>query len=371
MLEQGLTHQPKHVCESLEVTNTHSDTYKLQRLVTLVHQTAFFHLVFYNFSFHPPLSELLLTPTPLLFCQGSQGSHGKSDSEAKGRDKFPPSVPQAEERRKRQLRSEPQGAPPESRRRLGELRHTEESVSVSSDLASESEAEEEEEDEEADWAQGGDADRMKCEEGGGGKQTRGPDTRGRGERASRVHNSRAVIQQLKSVVATPTSTPASGSPSIKTEHEVLATGGRWGATSQTPASHAHTPSGSLNGENSPTTPVPDSSSSSEAPPKGFFNPPSPALSPAMSVSSPLPRDERSAAVAASGVASRNGGSAVGGPDFELLQRLAAGGAAGRVLFHPLALGPQGPQSLYAPSTIRYAPPELPPSSHHHHHHPRS
>lgn len=179
-------------------------------------------------------------------------------------------------------------------------------MSVSSDLASESEAEEEDEEEEAEWVQGGDGDRMKREDGGGGgKQSRAPDIRGRGERASRVHNGRAVIQQLKSVVATPTPTPASGSPSIKTEHEVLATGGRWGAHSQTPASHAHTPSGSLNGENSPATPVPDSSSSSEAPPKGLFTPPSPALSPAMSVSSPLPRDERSAAgVAASGVADR-------------------------------------------------------------------
>ena len=75
----------------------------------------------------------------------------------------------------------------------------------------------------------------------------------------------------------------------------------------------------------------------------------------MSGSSPLPREER-------GLPGARGG----GPDFELLQRLAAGGAAGRVLFHPLALGPQGPQSLYAPSTIRYAPPELPPSQHHHH-----
>lgn len=288
---------------------------------------------------------------------------GKSDPEAKGRDKFQPAATQPEDRRKRQLRSEPEGAPPESRRRLDELRHTEESVSVSSDLASESEAEEEEETE---WVQGGDGDRMKQEDGGGGsKQSRGADAQSRGERASRVHNGRAVIQQLKSVVA-PAALP--GSPSIKTEHEVLTTGGRWGTHSQTSASHthssqpshAHTPSSSLNGD-SPTTPIPDSSSSSEAPPKGLFTPPSPALSPAMSVSSPLPRDER----AASGVVSRSGGGGTGGaPDFELLQRLAAGGAAGRVLFHPLALGPQGPQSLYAPSTIRYAPPELPPSHHH-------
>ncbi|KAI1893248.1 hypothetical protein AGOR_G00121750 [Albula goreensis] len=60
-------------------------------------------------------------------------------------------------------------------------------------------------------------------------------------------------------------------------------------------------------------------------------------------------------------AARRGDSLGRGPDFELLQRLAVGGAAGRVLFHPLALGPQGPQSLYAPSTIRYAPAELPPT----------
>lgn len=253
------------------------------------------------------------------------------------------------------LRADPEGGPPESRRRLEELRRTEEVVSASSDLASESEDEEEE----TEWDQGGDSDRLKQEDcGEGGKQSRGGDaTPTRGERAGRVHNGRAVIQQLKSVV-----TQSSGSPSIKTEHEALTTGGRWGSHTQTstqhthtsqphPPSHAHTPSGSLNGD-SPTVPIPDSSSSSEAPAKGLFTPPSPALSPAMSVSSPQSREDRAL--------SRGGGN---GPDFELLQRL-AGGAAGRVLFHPLALGPQGPQSLYAPSTIRYAPPELPPSHHH-------
>ncbi|XP_028275689.1 neuronal PAS domain-containing protein 1 [Parambassis ranga] len=290
--------------------------------------------------------------------RGSAGSQplkssvGKSDPDTKGREKFTTSAIQSEDRRKRLLRSDPEGAPPESRRRLEELRHAEESVSASSDLASESEGEEEEETE---WNQGGDSDRLKQEDsGGGGKQNRG-DTATTGERGGRVHNGRAVIQQLKSVVAP---SPVSGSPSIKTEHEALTTGGRWGSHTQTSTphthatqpSHAHTPSSSLNGD-SPTTPIPDSSSSSEAPPKGLFTPPSPALSPAMSVSSPLPREER-------GAVSGNV------PDFDLLQRLAAGGAAGRVLFHPLALGPQGPQSLYAPSTIRYAPPELPPSHHH-------
>ncbi|XP_023141391.2 neuronal PAS domain-containing protein 1 [Amphiprion ocellaris] len=301
--------------------------------------------------------------------RGSQpvkSSVGKSDPDTKGREKFTAAAVQSEDRRKRLLRSDPEGAPPETRRRLEELRHAEESVSASSDLASESDGEEEEETE---WDHGGDSDRLKQEDsgGGGGKQSRGGDTPTRGERAGKVHNGRAVIQQLKSVV---TPSPLPGSPSIKTEHEALTTGGRWGAHTQastshthnTQPSHAHTPSSSLNGD-SPTTPIPDSSSSSEAPPKGLFTPPSPALSPAMSVSSPLPREERGV----SGVVSRSSGGSVGagnGPDFELLQRLAAGSAAGRVLFHPLALGPQGPQSLYAPSTIRYAPPELPPSHHH-------
>ncbi|XP_075997476.1 neuronal PAS domain-containing protein 1 [Genypterus blacodes] len=294
--------------------------------------------------------------------QSMKNSAGKSDPDTKAREKFPATAIQSEDRRKRPLRSEPEGAPPEARRRLEELRHTEESVSASSDLASESEGEEEEETE---WDQEGDGDRLKQEEGGGGaKQSRGGDTPTRGERGSRVHNGRAVIQQLKSIV---TPSPLPSSPSIKTEHEALSSGGRWGSHTQTSASHTHnavhntqpshthTPASSLNGD-SPTTPIPDSSSSSEAPPKGLFTPPSPALSPTMSVSSPLPREDR----VVSGALSRGGG----GPDFELLQRLAVGGAAGRVLFHPLALGPQGPQSLYAPSTIRYAPPELPHSHHH-------
>ncbi|TNN62741.1 Neuronal PAS domain-containing protein 3 [Liparis tanakae] len=301
--------------------------------------------------------------------QPAKSSLGKGDPDAKGRDKFTPAAVQSEDRRKRLLRSDPEGAPPETRRRLEELRHAEESVSASSDLASESEGEEEEEEEEeeeTEWDQGGNGDRLKEEDGGGGgggKLSRGGgggggDTPTGGARGSRLHNGRAVIQQLKSAVAPP---PLPGSPGIKTEHEG---GGRWGPhahapasrahAAQPPPSHAHTPSSSLNG-GSPTTPAPDSSSGGEAPPKGLFTPPSPALSPAMSVSSPQPPPPPPGP---------RGGGGCGVPDFELLQRLAAGGAAGRVLFHPLALGPQGPQSLYAPSTIRYAPPELPPSHHH-------
>ncbi|XP_061575369.1 neuronal PAS domain-containing protein 1 isoform X2 [Cololabis saira] len=316
--------------------------------------------------------RLRVSPSPTDSSPQARGSKpakssvGKSDSDAKGREKFSTTTGQSEDRRKRLLRSEPEGAPPESRRRLEELRQTEEAVSASSDLGTESEGEEEE----AEWDEGGDSDRLKQEDSGGGgggsAQSRGDAPAG-GQRVGKVHNGRAVIQQLKSVVAP---SPLPGNSSIKTEHEALSAAGHWGShtqtstshthTSQPPPSHTHTPSSSLNGD-SPTTPVPDSSSSSEAPPKGLFTPPSPALSPALSVSSPLPREER----AVSGVVSRSGGGGMGnGPDFELLQRLAAGGAAGRVLFHPLALGPQGPQSLYAPSTIRYAPPELPPSHHH-------
>ncbi|XP_070293026.1 neuronal PAS domain-containing protein 3-like, partial [Salvelinus sp. IW2-2015] len=267
--------------------------------------------------------------------QPMKSSVCKGDPDSKLREIYNPGV-QSGDRRKRPLRSDSEGAPPETRRRLEEFRQREGSVSASSDMGSESEGEERA------WEQGGDSARVKREEG---PSKQGGETPVRGERGGRVHNGRAVIQHLKSVV----SSPLSGPHNIKTEHEALAAGGRWTHT-QPPPSHTHTPCGSLNGD-SPPTPIPDSSSSSEAPPKGIFTPPSPAMSPPMSGSSPLPCEER-------GMLSGGRG---GGPDFELLQRLAAGGAAGRVLFHPLTLGPQGPQSLYAPSTIRYAPPELPPS----------
>ncbi|XP_029570412.1 neuronal PAS domain-containing protein 1 isoform X1 [Salmo trutta] len=271
--------------------------------------------------------------------QPMKSSVCKGDPDSKLREIYNPGV-QSGDRRKRPLRSDSEGALPETRRRLEEFRQREGSVSASSDLGSESEGEERA------WEQGGDSARVKREEG---PSKRGGETPVRGERGGRVHNGRAVIQHLKSVV----SSPLSGPHNIKTEHEALAAGGRWTHThtsSHTQPPPSHTPCGSLNGD-SPPTPIPDSSSSSEAPPKGIFTPPSPAMSPPMSGSSPLPFEER-------GMLSGGRG---GGPDFELLQRLAAGGAAGRVLFHPLTLGPQGPQSLYAPSTIRYAPPELPPS----------
>ncbi|XP_036817291.1 neuronal PAS domain-containing protein 1 isoform X2 [Oncorhynchus mykiss] len=271
--------------------------------------------------------------------QPMKSSVCKGDPDSKLREIYNPGV-QSGDRRKRPLRSDSEGAPAETRRRLEEFRQRERSVSASSDLGSESGGEERE------WEHGGDSASVKREEG---PSKRGEETPMRGDRGGGAHNGRAVIQHLKSVV----SSPLSGRPNIKTEHEALIAGGRWTHTHtsshiQPLPSHTHTPCGSLNGD-SPLTPIPDSSSSSEAPPNGIFTPPSPSMSPPMSGSSPLPCEER-------GMLSGGRG---GGPDFELLHRLAAGGAAGRVLFHPLALGPQGPQSLYAPSTIRYAPPELP------------
>lgn len=197
------------------------------------------------------------------------------------------------------------------------FRHREDSLSGSSDSASDSEAdEEEEEDKEEEWEHNGNSKRMKTDVGASKKNSE----------TGKVRNGRAVIQQLKSVV---TSTASS---SVKTEQEMLNVGvcsGRWSNTQ------------SSRGINGSSPPSQDSESvTTEGPVKGLFSPPSPISA------SPLPREDRSL----------HGGRT---PDYELLQRLAVGGAAGRVLFHPLALGPPGPQSLYAPSTIRYAPPELP------------
>uniref|UniRef100_A0A8C9WD30 Neuronal PAS domain-containing protein 1 n=1 Tax=Scleropages formosus TaxID=113540 RepID=A0A8C9WD30_SCLFO len=205
--------------------------------------------------------------------------------------------------------------------------------SASSDLGSDSEAEEEEVG--ADRRCQADGKMVKREEGAS-KQSGGA-TR---IRADTIQNGRAVIQQLKSGVA-------SAAANVKTEQNFMVSGttlsgGRWGHSKLS----LQTPSRAQNGDAAPAS-VPDSTATppgTEAPPGGLLASSSPGLSPPME-GSPLPREERGLA----------GGR---GPDFELLQRLAVGGAASRVLFHPLAIGPQGPQSLYAPSTIRYAPAEL-------------
>ncbi|XP_007260958.3 neuronal PAS domain-containing protein 1 [Astyanax mexicanus] len=269
---------------------------------------------------------------------GTQPAKGRNDPERKGRESYAhPTVSQSEDRRKRPNRSSPENGPPETRRRLEVFRQREGSPSGSSEPVSDSEAgeEEEEEEKESEWDHNGNSKRVKTEEGVSKQASRVSSL-------DKAHNGRAVIQQLKSVV---TSTAGSN---IKTER--LASGGRWSH----PLTGAHVSSG-LNGS-SPPSQVPDSIAS-EVPAKGLFSPPSPTLSSPIPAS-PLPREERPIHNARA-------------PDYELLQRLAAGGAAGRVLFHPLALGPQGPQSLYAPSTIRYAPPELPTDSHRTDHTPKS
>lgn len=254
--------------------------------------------------------------------QSTKGGVGRHESERKGRDSYTHTTAnQSDNRRKRPHHSSPENTPPQIRRQLEVFRHREDSLSGSSDSASDSEAEEEEEeDKEEEWEHNGSSKRLKTDTQTGSKKT--------GE-TGKVRNGRAVIQQLKTVVTSTTSS------NVKTEQEMLgaglcsAPGGRWSNTQSTRGINGSSPSSQ------------DSESvTTEAPTKGLFSPASPISA------SPMPREDRSL----------HGGRT---PDYELLQRLAVGGAAGRVLFHPLALGPPGPQSLYAPSTIRYAPPELP------------
>uniref|UniRef100_A0A8C9R810 Neuronal PAS domain-containing protein 1 n=1 Tax=Scleropages formosus TaxID=113540 RepID=A0A8C9R810_SCLFO len=237
------------------------------------------------------------------------------------------------EKKKRTQQADPKHGPLEKRQRKGVQEDEEGNPSASSDLGSDSEAEEEEVG--ADRRCQADGKMVKREEGAS-KQSGGA-TR---IRADTIQNGRAVIQQLKSGVA-------SAAANVKTEQNFMVSGttlsgGRWGHSKLS----LQTPSRAQNGDAAPAS-VPDSTATppgTEAPPGGLLASSSPGLSPPME-GSPLPREERGLA----------GGR---GPDFELLQRLAVGGAASRVLFHPLAIGPQGPQSLYAPSTIRYAPAEL-------------
>lgn len=256
-------------------------------------------------------------------------SSGKNGSGSKVREVYslPPNG-QSEEKRKRAQQSNSKSSPLEKRQRKEFPGKRERSPSGSSDQGSDSEGE-------------GAAERRRHTDGGGVKCEGGTAKHGKAATpggADMPPDGRAIIQQLKSGVS-------SAAPCIKTEHNAQATGGHWGHVKPP----LHTPAGAQNGDG-PALSMPDSAMtppSGETPHRGLLAPPSPTLSPPMA-GSPLPREERGLA----------GGR---GPDFELLQRLAVGGAAGRVLFHPLALGPQGTQSLYAPSTIRYAPAELGPS----------
>ncbi|XP_031429826.1 neuronal PAS domain-containing protein 1 [Clupea harengus] len=300
----------------------------------------------------------------------------KLEPELKHREVYShPPASQSEDRRKRARRqsSSPDGAPPGARRRVQEFRPREESPAASSEPGSESDAEDEEDEEEEEergnaWGghhEGGRGKKRKSEDQGAAMKT----TAGVG--GNRIHNGRAVIRQLRGAAPLPSSPggikterdSSSSSSSISSGGSVGAggpgsTGGRWSTHTQ-PSSHTPTP-GSLAEDRSPPAPATDPA---DAPPKSLYPPPPPSVSPPGL--SPPSRDDRGV-LGSHGV---GGGSCGGGggrvADFELLQRLTAaatgGGASGRVLFHPLALGPQGPQSLYAPSTIRYAPPELPPS----------
>ncbi|KAJ8403696.1 hypothetical protein AAFF_G00345640 [Aldrovandia affinis] len=236
---------------------------------------------------------------------------GRTASGSKVREPFThPSDSQSEETRKRMWRSHTENGPPETRRQREEFQEVrEESPSASSDLGSDSEGE------------------------GCGKGRGDRDRSADGKRVKREEEP-AQGKGGKSRTAGPIKTERDFAPSA------VATGVRWGHQAH-PSLHGAP--GTPNGESRPDPTL--TPPGGEAPPKGLFSPASPALSPPIS-GSPLSREERCLP-------------GVRGPDFELLQRLAAGGAAGRVLFHPLALGPQGPQSLYAPSTIRYAPAELP------------
>ncbi|XP_051966426.1 neuronal PAS domain-containing protein 1-like [Xyrauchen texanus] len=254
--------------------------------------------------------------------QPLKGSEVRTESDSKQKETYLHSASsKSVDTRKRSHTSDTERGRPAPRRRLEVFQQREDSPSTSSDQVSDSDVEEENE-----WDHTPSNKRVKNEVGAL-KQGNGANG------AGKIHNGRAVIQHLKSVVT-------SSSSNIKTEQEVMGTsvgsgsGGHW---SQPPSS-THVSSGRTNGSSPPSQP-PNSVS------KCLFNPPSPTLSPPISAS-PLQRDDWSF----------HGGRT---PEFELLQRLTTSGAAGRVLFHPLALGPQGPQSLYAPSTIRYAPPEMP------------
>ncbi|TRY57996.1 hypothetical protein DNTS_027348, partial [Danionella cerebrum] len=258
--------------------------------------------------------------------QGSTGTQPlKNRTEKEQKESFSHTASsQTENSRKRSHHSDVESGALEAKRRMEVFHHREESTS--SDQASESEVEEDNE-RESEWDHNPTRKLVKNEEVAQ-KQSIGANG------AGKIHNGRAVIQHLKRVVT-------NSGTNIKTEQEVMGT--TVGPGSVRRWSQAQLESGGPNGS-SPLA-HPPSSIPTDVPSKGLFNPPSPTLSPPISASS-LPRDDQSI----------HGGRA---SEFELLQRLTASGAAGRVLFHPLALGPQGPQSLYAPSTIRYAPPEMP------------
>ncbi|XP_063060780.1 neuronal PAS domain-containing protein 1 [Engraulis encrasicolus] len=306
----------------------------------------------------------------------------KLEAELKHREAYAHSAAaiQSDERKKRARRHSPSPddrPPPTIRRRLQqEFRpHRADSpVAPSSEPGSESEGEEEEEEEET--------EREAPSLGSNGGVSGGVNGGGGG-----------------------------GGASVGVVGSSVSTGGRWSSSSHTP-----TPGSLAEASSPPSSSTPAAASTSEHPPTLNLTdtPPKPPHlyppPPPPSVSPPYHhhhhhhhglwppsrgQDDRAGGVLGCvsvgwGLGGGGGGgrsaSVAAAADFDLLQRLTAAAAAaaagagaassGRVLFHPLALAsaggpPQGPQSLYAPSTIRYAPPELPPHHPHHphHHHP--
>ncbi|XP_033880632.3 neuronal PAS domain-containing protein 1 isoform X1 [Acipenser ruthenus] len=173
------------------------------------------------------------------------------------------------------------------------------------------------------------------------------------EEAGRTPNGCAVIQHRKCP-----STSSFSEPEIKTEQTGSGvTSGIWGFHSLPCIpldTHAPGPENGHSHGNGPQICIPDSvltPPGGEAPPKALFTPSVEALSPPLS-GSPLSREERLFPAPST-------------PDFELLQRLGFGGGVSGlggisrvVLPLPRSMGGPTPHSLYAPSTIRYAPAEL-------------
>ncbi|KAG5837408.1 hypothetical protein ANANG_G00238940 [Anguilla anguilla] len=254
---------------------------------------------------------------------------GRSAPGSKVREPFPhPSDSQSEESRKRMWRSRAEDGPQEARRLREELREVrDESPSASSDAGSDSEGRGEGR---GDGERSARRKRVKCEEGlasRGGEAARGA--------GGRIQNGRAVIQHPKGAAV-----PAP--PSIKTEQDfsasASASGGRGGGTRTPPCAARPGPRMATAPDSTLTPP------GSEAPPKGLFSPASRAC----------PRPCRPPP---------GPGGAVppgAGPDFELLQRLAAGARPDGCSSTPWRSAPRGPRACMPPAPSATPPPSWPP-----------
>ncbi|XP_058860489.1 neuronal PAS domain-containing protein 1-like isoform X2 [Acipenser ruthenus] len=288
--------------------------------------------------------------------------------EAKGKDTTPlqdldsvnaseirvvhPRGSQSEERRKRGQQCVSVEGPPETRAKGNQ-----------SPLSSEPESESESEREGEPLSKHIKVEERRLESGGSEAEEEEEEEE---EEAGRIPNGCAVIQHRKFP-----STSSYPEHEIKTEltGSDVATSGIWGFHSLPCIPlDTHAP-GHENGHahrNGPRICIPDSvltPPGGEAPPKALVTPSVEALSPPLS-GSPLSREERLVPTPSM-------------PEFELLQRLGfgrgvsgLGGISRLVLPFPRSMGGPTPHSLYAPSTIRYAPAELhlPQTGAHHQHH---